>query len=70
MCHFSAKKTTGKTGDSCVSGVKEGICIYIYIPRESKNQTLPIGSGESFICIILKAILCLVLDFQGVYINR
>ena len=22
-------------------------------PRESKNQTLPIGSGESFICIIL-----------------
>ena len=36
------------------------------LPRESKNQALPIGSGESFICIILKAILCLVLDFQGV----
>ena len=34
-------------------------------PRESKNQTLPIGSGESFIYIIPKAILCLVLDFQG-----
>ena len=34
-------------------------------PREFKNQTLPIGSGESFICIILKAVLCLVLDFQG-----
>ena len=42
------------------------IYIYIYIPRESKNQTLPIGSGESFICIILKAILCLVLDFQDI----
>ena len=25
----------------------------------------PVGSGESFICIILKAILCLVLGFQG-----
>ena len=37
------------------------------LPRESKNQTLPIGSGESFICIILKAILCLVLDFQGLH---
>ena len=42
---------------------------YIYpIPRKSKDQTLPIGSRESFIWIILKTILCLVLDFQGIYI--
>ena len=34
-------------------------------PRKSKNQTLPIGSRESFIWIILKTILCLVVDFQG-----
>ena len=34
-------------------------------PRESKDQTLPIGSRESFIWIIRKTILCLVLDFQG-----
>ena len=34
-------------------------------PRKSKDQTLPIGSRESFIWIILKTILCLVLDFQG-----
>ena len=38
-----------------------------YIPWESKDQTLPIGSRESFIWIILKTILCLVLDFQGIY---
>ena len=37
-----------------------------YIPRESKDQTLPIGSRESFIWIILKTILGLVLDFQGI----
>ena len=41
--------------------------IYMYIPRKSKNQTLPIGSRESFTWIILKTILCLVLDFQGIY---
>ena len=35
------------------------------IPRESKDQTLPIGSRESFIWTIPKTILCLVLDFQG-----
>ena len=35
------------------------------LPRKSKDQTLPIGIRESFIWIILKAILCLVLDFQG-----
>ena len=34
-------------------------------PRKSKYQTLPLGSGESFTWIILKTILCLVLDFQG-----
>ena len=37
------------------------------IPRKSKDQTLPIGSRESFTWIILKTILCLVLDFQGIY---
>ena len=42
------------------------VFIYIYIPRESKDQTLPIGSRESFIWIILKTILSLVLDFQGI----
>ena len=38
------------------------------IPQEVQaDQTLPIGNGsrESFIWIILKTILCLVLDFQG-----
>ena len=34
-------------------------------PRKSKDQTLPIGSRESFTWIILKTILCLVLDTQG-----
>ena len=34
-------------------------------PRKSKDQTLPLGSRESFTWIILKTILCLVLDFQG-----
>ena len=34
-------------------------------PRKSKDQTLPVGSRESFTWIILKTILCLVLDFQG-----
>ena len=37
------------------------ICVLL----ESKDQTLPIGSRESFIWIIQKTILCLVLDFQG-----
>ena len=36
------------------------------IPRKSKDQTLPIGSGEWFIWIILKTIRCLVLDLQGI----
>ena len=40
----------------------------IHIPRKSKDQTLPIGSRESFTWIILKTILCLVLDSQGIYI--
>ncbi len=31
------------------------------------DQTLPLGSRESFTWIILKTILCLVLDFQGVH---
>ena len=35
------------------------------LPRKSKDQTLPIGSRESFTWIILKTILCLVLDLQG-----
>lgn len=44
--------------------------VYIYIcmsTRKSKDQTLHMGSRESFRWIILKAILCLVLDldFQG-----
>jgi len=39
--------------------------INIYVPRESKDQTLPIGIRESFIWTILKTILCLVLDFQS-----
>ena len=45
----------------------------LYFPRESKDQTLPIGSRESYIYIyihkwtILKTILCLVLDFQGLH---
>ena len=39
----------------------------LYIPRKSKDQTLPSGR-ESFTWIILKTSLCLVLDFQGVYI--
>ena len=34
-------------------------------PRRCKDQTLPLGSRESFTWIILKTILCLVLDFQG-----
>ena len=38
------------------------------IPKKSKDQTLPLGSRESFTWIILKTILCLVLDFQGIYI--
>ncbi len=42
--------------------------VYIYIPRKSKDQTLPIGSRESFTWIILNTILCLVLDVQGIYI--
>ena len=37
-----------------------------HIPRKSKDQTLPIGSRESFTWIILKTILCLVLDSQGI----
>ena len=34
-------------------------------PRKSKDQTLPLGSRESFTWFTLKTILCLVLDFQG-----
>ena len=34
-------------------------------PRKSKDQTLPSGSRESFTWIILKTILCLVLDLPG-----
>ena len=41
--------------------------ISLCIPKESQDQTLPIGSRESFIRIILKTIPCLVLDFS-VYI--
>ena len=40
--------------------------LLLYMPRKSKDQTLPIGSRESFIGIILKTILCLVLDSKGV----
>ena len=46
------------------------IYIYRYIPWKSKDQTLPIGSRESFTWIIPKTILCLVLDFQGIHIYR
>ena len=38
----------------------------IYIPRKSKDQTLTVGSRESFTWIIPRTILCLVLDFQGI----
>ena len=48
--------------------LKEG-CNYCR-PRESKDQTWPIGSRESFIWIILKTILCLVLDFQGIDLSK
>ena len=42
-------------------------CLFMYpVPR---NQTLPIGSRESFTWI-LKTILCLVLDVLGVYKER
>ena len=41
---------------------------YIYIPRKSKEQTLPLGSRESFALIILKTILCLVDWTSRVYI--
>ena len=44
------------------------IYIYMYLPRKSKDQTLPLGSRESFTWIILKTILCLVLHFQGLFI--
>ena len=40
----------------------KNLCLF---PRKSKDQTLPIGSRESFAWIILKTILCLVLDSQG-----
>ena len=43
------------------------IARHLHIPWKSKDQTLPIGSRESFTWIILKTILCLVLDFQGIY---
>ena len=43
--------------------------VYHELPRKSKDQTLPSGSTESFTWIILKTILCLVLDFQGVCIS-
>ena len=36
-------------------------------PRKSKDLALPIGSRESFTWIIPRTILCLVLDFQGIY---
>ena len=42
--------------------------IYIYIPRKSKDQTLPMGSRESFIWIILKTSLCLADWTSRVYI--
>ena len=53
---------------ACVYTVCIHIYIYIHIPRESKDQTLPLGSRESFTWITLKTILCLVLDFHGIYI--
>ncbi len=39
--------------------------LWFHRPRKSKDQTLPLGSRESFTWIILKTILCLVLDSQG-----
>ena len=39
---------------------------FFYISQEVQaDQTLPIGSNASFTWIILRTILCLVLDFQG-----
>ena len=46
-------------------GARDVWNICIYLPRKSKDQTLPIGNRESFTWIIPKTILCLVLDFQG-----
>jgi len=40
------------------------------MPRKSKDQTLPIGSRESFLWITLKTILCLVLDSQGEWLGK
>ena len=45
-------------------GARDVWNICIYLPRKSKDQTLPIGNRESFTWIIPKTILCLVLDFQ------
>ena len=36
----------------------------VHIIQQSKDQTLPKGSRESLTWIILRTILCLVLDFQ------
>ena len=40
----------------------------LLLPWKSIDQTLPIGSRESFTWIIPKTILCLVLDFQGIFL--
>ena len=39
----------------------------MYIPRKSKDQTLPHGTKESFTWIIPKTIPCLVLDYTRLY---
>ena len=44
------------------------IILPLSLPSKSKNQTLPIGSRESCIWIILKTIFCLVMDIQSLYI--
>ena len=45
-------------------------CAYRYIPRKSKSTKLCplVGLGILNPWIILETVLCLVLDFQGVYI--
>ena len=61
--------TTHATACEFLFGLTGAPTIEADIPRKSKDQTLPIGSRESFnfTWIILKTILCLVLDFHGMF---
>ena len=53
------------------TGKQHGMNLHLlnlWIPRKSKDQTLPLGSRESFTWIILRTMVCLVLDFQGILV--